>query len=336
MSLRRQRRVDIRCRRAALSLTTASPGTATPPPQVRRWTVVPGRDRFLVLATDGIWDVLSNGDVAAIVLAVSAASAAAAVSTTAPTAGRGGGSSRAAQAAANALVRYALQRGSADNVTALVVDLATKAAASAAVTAPPPLSRETPVHTPGPADTAAAQALPSAASLPSVVAGDASTAAGDESSAVLPTTPVVSDAVTTSAAVGRAPASAVALDAPASAAAAAALIGERQDDVSDAATVVGTFSPHLRRQGAGSGSEGGGAALHSPDDSSGDVTAVLEFEDAREVEDAGHAGDDGGPAGTVAAPASSLRRRQVASGGVGSSASTSAAPPLDTAEQDLP
>lgn len=68
-------------------------------PEVRAWTLG-SNDRFLVLASDGIFDVLGNKDVAEIVTACATA-----------------------QAAADALVEQALYHGSADNVTALVVDL---------------------------------------------------------------------------------------------------------------------------------------------------------------------------------------------------------------------
>lgn len=68
-------------------------------PEVRAWTLG-SNDRFLVLASDGIFDVLGNKDVAEIVTACASA-----------------------QAAADALVEQALYHGSADNVTALVVDL---------------------------------------------------------------------------------------------------------------------------------------------------------------------------------------------------------------------
>ena len=69
-------------------------------PDVRSWTLGPN-DRWLVLASDGVFDVLSNREV-----------------------GELAASAQGAQAAAEVLVETALMRGSTDNVTALVVDLA--------------------------------------------------------------------------------------------------------------------------------------------------------------------------------------------------------------------
>ena len=68
-------------------------------PDVRSWALGPN-DRYLVLATDGIFDVLANREVGEIVTAATGA-----------------------QAAAEALVEQALLRGSLDNATAMVVDL---------------------------------------------------------------------------------------------------------------------------------------------------------------------------------------------------------------------
>lgn len=68
-------------------------------PQVKHFTIGPS-DTAVVLATDGLWDVMSNSEAAAL-----------AVRYMDP------------QAAASALVQEALIRGSADNVTALVIDL---------------------------------------------------------------------------------------------------------------------------------------------------------------------------------------------------------------------
>jgi hypothetical protein len=80
-----------------------------------------------VLATDGIWDVLTNGDVAAIAMSLLSKAGA-----TIPAAMSSSDPSSIAQMIAVALVRYALQRGSADNITALVVDLSNREAGKAA------------------------------------------------------------------------------------------------------------------------------------------------------------------------------------------------------------
>jgi hypothetical protein len=71
----------------------------TAEPDVRHHKVEVGDD-FLVLATDGLWDVLTNEQASAIVLSCSTASSAAA-----------------------ALTAEAFRLGSLDNITALVVDL---------------------------------------------------------------------------------------------------------------------------------------------------------------------------------------------------------------------
>ncbi len=70
-------------------------------PEVTRYTVTP-HDQYLVLATDGLWDVLSSTEVASVLSCLPDNSAA---------------------AAAQLLVKEALTRGSTDNITALVVDL---------------------------------------------------------------------------------------------------------------------------------------------------------------------------------------------------------------------
>jgi hypothetical protein len=111
-------------------------------PEVKRWTVVEGRDRFLVLATDGVWDVLTNGDVAAIAMSVTTAPSAPrpqqdagdAGSAPRPQQDAGAAGDGTAQAIAVSLVRYSLQRGSADNITALVVDLAHRSTGRATAT----------------------------------------------------------------------------------------------------------------------------------------------------------------------------------------------------------
>ena len=233
---------------------------------MRRWTVVPGRDRFLVLATDGVWDVLSNGDVAAIVLAFAAGAAGGGA---AQRDGSRGGNSLAAQAAANALVRYSLQRGSADNVTALVVDLATKAVASSA--APPPKAAQG-VSSVRSAPPAAARAPlpvqplqpPAKGGLPvtqaAAVAHSAEPACAPPAvSAQAPTAPQVAvtrrDEDGESTALATAAVAITAADerekAAATEAALCAIVALDTDlgdaPSSDAATVVGSFSPHLRR-----------------------------------------------------------------------------------------
>jgi len=72
--------------------------TATP--DIRSWTLGPS-DRYLVLATDGVFDVLSNREIGTIANST-----------------HGG-----AQELAEALVHTALARDSTDNITALVIDL---------------------------------------------------------------------------------------------------------------------------------------------------------------------------------------------------------------------
>lgn len=79
-----------------------------------------GKDIAVVIASDGIWDVLSNNDVAQIVVASLSPSAS---NSSAYNAGSGSGGKTDAQRAADRLVRAAWERGSADNLTAMVVDL---------------------------------------------------------------------------------------------------------------------------------------------------------------------------------------------------------------------
>jgi protein phosphatase 2C len=78
-------------------------------------------DECLVLASDGLWDVFGSSDAAA--LALSRLQSAAA---------EGLCGAAAARAAAGALVKAALERGSRDNITALVVDLRPRPAAAGA------------------------------------------------------------------------------------------------------------------------------------------------------------------------------------------------------------
>jgi len=84
-------------------------------PEVRTWSLTQD-DATLILATDGVWDVLSNRNVADIALTP-------------------GGTQRVAER----IVSEALASGSADNVTALVVDLSSSRFAAGASLAQPPL-----------------------------------------------------------------------------------------------------------------------------------------------------------------------------------------------------
>ena len=88
-------------------------------PELRWWDCSPS-DAALVLACDGLWDVLSNEQVADVVLAAMH-----------PLPGREE-AHEAAQRASAALVRQAILSGSTDNVTAIVVDLRGAAAEAAA------------------------------------------------------------------------------------------------------------------------------------------------------------------------------------------------------------
>ena len=73
----------------------------TAQPELKQCTITAGH-AFLVLATDGVWDVMTNDDVGAIVSSICDP-----------------------QEAASRLVMEALDRGSADNITALVINLTT-------------------------------------------------------------------------------------------------------------------------------------------------------------------------------------------------------------------
>jgi protein phosphatase 1B len=64
------------------------------------------RDAFLILACDGVWDVISNGEAADIVMGV-----------------MNGGEGAGPKEAAGALIHECLERGSSDNMTAIVADL---------------------------------------------------------------------------------------------------------------------------------------------------------------------------------------------------------------------
>ncbi len=86
-------------------------------------------DELLIMASDGLWDVLSNQEASDIALHTINACSTRGVA--------------AAKKAASALTKAALDRGTRDNVTVLVVDLRSKgeggalAAASAQVAASP-------------------------------------------------------------------------------------------------------------------------------------------------------------------------------------------------------
>lgn len=69
-------------------------------------------DEFLILGSDGLWDVLSNSDVYSVVLRCFARAR-----------DRNLSAMDASRQAATALTRTALDRGSRDNITAIVVDL---------------------------------------------------------------------------------------------------------------------------------------------------------------------------------------------------------------------
>lgn len=338
---------------------------------MRRWTVVPGRDRFLVLATDGVWDVLSNGDVAAIVLAFAAGAAGGGA---AQGDGSRGGNSRAAQAAANALVRYSLQRGSADNVTALVVDLATKAVASSATLPPkaaqgvssvrsmPPAAARAPLPVqpllqppakggglpaaPAPAATKAAAVMPSAEPVcapPAVpaqapptpqAAEDAPRRVAEGESTPVATADDLVEAAVTEAALR----AVVALDTD---------LGDAPPS-SDAATVAGSFSPHLRRlegpqqqQGDVVESEDAAITVRRTDAAEVAASAALRdgFDDVPAADGSDAASDCGAhpvPSAAVAGSgsATSLRRRPAPGTGVSAPGSPATLVAVDADDAD--
>merc|ERR1719476_913952 len=67
-------------------------------PEVHTYDLHPTEDRFLVLACDGVWDVLGDDDAVAVCI-----------------------EHRSADLAAHALIRRAFEIGSDDNLTAIVV-----------------------------------------------------------------------------------------------------------------------------------------------------------------------------------------------------------------------
>jgi len=86
------------------------------------------QDEVLVLASDGLWDVVSNGEACAIAAAHLKRARAAERSGAAAAGGGGGGDSEdapldPAKVAAGSLVKLALARGSCDNISVVVVDL---------------------------------------------------------------------------------------------------------------------------------------------------------------------------------------------------------------------
>merc|ERR1711870_80139 len=67
-------------------------------PEIHTYDLHPSEDRFLVLACDGIWDVLGDDDAMAVCI-----------------------EHRSADLAAHALIRRSFESGSDDNLTAMVV-----------------------------------------------------------------------------------------------------------------------------------------------------------------------------------------------------------------------
>lgn len=91
-------------------------------------------DEVLVLASDGLWDVVSNGEACAVATAHLKRGREAANRSAAGGGGGGSGSSQSqgasdmAKVAAGSLVKLALARGSCDNISVIVVDLNLRAA----------------------------------------------------------------------------------------------------------------------------------------------------------------------------------------------------------------
>ena len=90
--------------------------TATP--EIQR-VALSSEDSFLILASDGIWDVISSEEAGRVVVSVPPIVGSRASSIN----DRKGERGAYAQSAAARLVRLALDRGSMDNVTALVIDV---------------------------------------------------------------------------------------------------------------------------------------------------------------------------------------------------------------------
>ena len=76
----------------------------------------PGIDQFVIVASDGLWDVFQDREAVEFAAAAMAEAAA-------DTQGKEGKGGAELQRAATALVKAALERGSEDNVTAVVVGL---------------------------------------------------------------------------------------------------------------------------------------------------------------------------------------------------------------------
>lgn len=140
-----------------------------PSPEISRYAV-PRKAKYLVLATDGLWDVMSNTELVAVLSSVPAGDT---------------------TAAANVLLREALSRGSQDNVTVLVVDLTKQQYPPPPESASPPPRHTPPVveeevfHAPDAVDgsssmrqrvKARAEAASAAAHVPDAAAGTASPA----------------------------------------------------------------------------------------------------------------------------------------------------------------
>ncbi len=94
-----------------MTITSTLPPTHDTPTQVTRM-VRHADDKLLILASDGLWDVLSSADVCAMALRKFEGEL-----------GCGGSVRGALRKAASALAKAALDKGSRDNVTVLVVDL---------------------------------------------------------------------------------------------------------------------------------------------------------------------------------------------------------------------
>ena len=93
--------------------------------------LLPGRDRLVVLASDGLWDVMTDSDAVGVASsALRAMERRRKVLLEMEQGGGGGGaggageaafSARAARVAADALLHEALRRGTLDNVTVVVM-----------------------------------------------------------------------------------------------------------------------------------------------------------------------------------------------------------------------